>query len=384
MIVRWLTYGILVISILGGVTGCAGTNTALLVGTATHSYALAYSIGRHVVEWPEDWWRVFYYDGTNVMVATIHQRRVMGQPQRISHCSVAPVFSVRLVDGVIYIAYTDGNGIVAYLRAATREGAMLRLAEPLKIVSGQASFSVQAPSIAMSPEKRLTLVYRSTVGSPNRFPVHLIQAKDWFGTRWGDPIEVSTPTQCERSGAGTSGAAFWPGGQLVVILAADVLYANVQTPSGWAPHVIDAEYRGVHDWSAAIVDETLYLAYRARRETEPDKTRGTIRWICYRPNRGWSDPVDTGIQTTLHSVALGVGPDGAILTFGYEERRGVWYARERDSQIMVPMGPSDPHHIQYPWVTTPEYSTSAVSCAWTEGAGAPYKIYCWIGTRRRR
>lgn len=372
-------------------TGCAQIDergSVLHFGASTHAYAYAFSPTRHMVEWPIGWLRVFYYNGTDIHMATVRHGKLVGPPQRVNHCPNAPGFSITLVDDILYLVYSDGNHIAAFLRTATRQGTTLRFTDPRQIIAGKASFSVQCVSVAMSPEKRLTLVYRGTEGSPNRFPVYIMQANDRLGTQWGEPILVSSPTQYQRSAgyAGTSGTVFWPGGQMVVILSGDILYANFRTPGGgWRVHEIDAEYNGTHDWSGTVVGETLYVAYRGvsgpGKVSGWLKTGGTMRWIQYNPNTGWSAPHDTNAPAAVHSSAMGIGPDGIPLVFGYDDQEGIRYTKATTNETAIAhhIAPRPNFAVSGCWLAVPERFVSSLSCGWVEGSSPPYQIYFWVG-----
>lgn len=351
--------------------GYAPAGRRILIGTSTHPYVFAFSPSRHIVEWPTGWWRIFYYNGTSVMAATVHHGRLVGAPQAVSRCPAAPGFSITLSDDMLYLVYSDSGDITAFLRTATLKHNALQFTDARKIISGPRSFSVQAASVAMSPEKRLTLIYREIYGSPNQFPIYFLQATDRFGTSWGEPEKVSSPMQEQRSGPGTSGAIFWPGGQPVVILGAGALYANVRTESGWIPHLVDADYKGVHDYSGVVAGETLYLSYLASP---------MMRWIQYHPQTGWSQPVTLG-TSDIHATAMGLTSDLKPVIFGYANQGSRWriWSAMGSARTAGTVSWVDRRNVRYCWLAVPQRAQSLLCCAWVEGNQAPYQIYCWVG-----
>lgn len=356
--------------------GCGMARGSLVVGTSAHPYVFAFSPSRHIIEWPAEWWRVFYYDGMHVMAATVHNHRLVGPPQRISQGTVAPGFSITLSGDTLYLVYSGPSDITAYLRTATLDGNTLSFTEARPVVSGQSSFSVQCPSVAMSPDGHLTVVYRSIVGAPNRMPVYIVQATDRAGTTWGAPIEVTTPEQRAGSGAGTSGAAFWPGGQLTVLLATDILYANTRTPEGWTVHRIDPDYHGTHDFSGALLHDTLYVSYRADFSTTG--ADGFMRWIAYHPSTGWSSPHDLA-GAPQHSTAMGLDPEGTPVVFGVDQtNRWLWHSvgMAGATETVRTIGP---RRFRLSWLAVPEQFRSALACAWVDKLTAPYQVRFWVG-----
>ena len=305
------------------------------------AYGLAYSSGRHfAVTGP--WVRLVYASGKEFDEAKLWELVSWDGIHWWRHRIATPknlhvVSSVWVDQGRRLIAATAYRGTRLFIAGGVWPRAIRKFHDP---------FSAQAPN--GSPEG---IVFRSVLTGD--------RMRLWV--RWPDGrIErVTTDAEEAETAAGTSGQLHRVAGRSVVLWsAARALRASWRTAAGWVSEVVDPEFSGVHDVSAVVVDDALWVAYLAGP--------GMLTVRHWTAREGWSDPHALG-PSELHATCL--WPDGrhlyAIQVAQNPRRLRVWRF-DHEWQAMaqeVPVAPGS-----YLWACGTSFRRRQV-LAWVENAG---------------
>ncbi len=348
----------------------------VVVGRATHPYALAYHPQRHLLYRDGDGWYAFFFNGEHGVLAYSADGVEFNSRQIVTHIPVGKGVSMYEVGGDLYLLYTDASGIKVFLRQAQVSGAEVRTANPILVMEGEVSFSAEIPNMAIGPEGMAWVVVRSYKSTPTGAIVEiwLTRATDGSMGTWTEPVRISSPEEAVRGGAGTSGSLAFAGEDLMVVFGIDGEMVGYVTDSGTMASFVRepaGTFKGTHDFTIIESGGKAHLAYHRAGPSGENMTYRT--WTR---EDSWSERIDLG-ETTTHTTAMSVDNDGNVWVFygasrSSEELPGTIMFRilEKGSEVFGPARCAA--RIPYlrssgsPWLASAQPSSQMVGLLWVE------------------
>jgi len=321
------------------------TLTALptVLGVVRHDYATATTSSRRIVELDDGSIHTVWWVGEHIVGRSAPDGRTFGPAIRISHIGAATGASMAATGGRVYVVYADSHGKCAFLRTGSD---LLQLDEPRSVYCSDTAFTVQWPAINIAPSGKMWIVFRSgavTIDGQTRFTVYVIRSGR-------EPMAISTAEQEATSGAGTTGAVFFPGGRALVLHTGSALYASTLDDQ----HQIVAENYvgdGTHGFSGVVIGERLWVAYTTM---DVGVEMRAFTWA-----EGWSEPTVLP-QAERRSLGL-IDIGGEPVIIGHDGASLWWYS---DGIVHAGMKLTLLSSLMY--LATPERSTG-ITIMWQDG-----------------
>ncbi len=347
----------------------AGESDGVLVGRATHPYAIAYHPQQHLFYRENDGWYALYFDGENGVAAHSSDGTTFERPQVVTHVKTGPGMSIYSIDDRIYLLYSDVDKQSAYLRVGSAGDGRLDLGEPILVADRGARLLAYITNLAVAPDGTPWILIRSYQDTPTGAANYmwLTGATDASLRTWTDPVRLTTEGDAAASTFGSSGSLAFAGEDLVVVynLADEIrsLAGDRNDPPGLLRARVGS-FRGTHDYIIISAGDTVHLAYHA------DHPEGQMMtYQSYDEETGWSEPVDVGISET-HATAMTVDATGNVwifYSFSGEVKYRVWlladYALSPETcavriDQLVRAGS--------PWLASAPSADNEVGLLWTE------------------
>jgi hypothetical protein len=292
----------------------ASAGPGALVGTGIHPYAIAYHPQRHLLYRDGDGWYAFFFDGEYGVLTYSRDGIEFTSPQVVTHVPAEKGVSMYEVGGELYLLYADSNGIRVFVRRAEVSRGRVRMAEPIRVMGADVSFSRELPNMAFDPEGRPWVVARSYQSTPEGATVNIwvSQATDVSMREWTRPVRITSDDEASRGWAGTSGSlAFVDRDVLIVFAARDEMagyvgdYRAVEELAG----EIVGGFLGMHDFILISDGKRAHLAYH-----RPAAGGEMMTYRYWTRDGGWSEWMDVGVTAT-HATAMTVDEEGNIWVF---------------------------------------------------------------------
>ena len=259
------------------VIGTSGLSCATEYPTGS-TYALAYSSGRHFVTIGHTL-HLIYADGP-----TVEEMKIWDLESRDGlHWTRQPLPAEPATYPVTHAWDDHGQLRVITASHGRRALTVLTPSTATTLLRWPEAGAVEAPE-----GSEQAMVFRSQIGN-NKMRL-------WV--RWSDGTINRLTTDAEEAGtgAGTSGQIHRVGQDWLVIWGANGIYASQYRAGRWTTERIEEQFNGVHDISAVVLGQTLWVAYLSG-------PYGDIMVRSWTAKDGWTPSV-AAARTEVHSVNL--------------------------------------------------------------------------------
>ena len=321
---------------------------AVLVGRASHPYAIAYHPQRHLLYRDGDGWYAFFYDGTHGVVSYSKDGVEFSPPQIVTHDRSEKGVSVYEVGGELYFLYTDSNSMKVFLLPAKVEGGRVQADDPILVWDWGVSYSASFPNLTIGPAGRPWIVTRSYSSTPTGalVDIWLTHAEDMSMQTWATPVKISSPEEAPLGGAGTSGSLAFAGEDLMVVF--DIYFTGGRSDGEMVGYSSEGgsienfvrepagSFRGTHDFIILESRGKAHLAYHRAISLQAGQMMTYQTWTR---EDSWSQPLDVG-ETSTHSTAMSIDNDGNVWIFyrdGPDERKIQFRVLENESEAFGPV-----------------------------------------------
>ena len=344
------------------------TDDGVLVGRATHPYAIAYHSQQHLFYKEDDGWYTLYFDGENGVVAYSPDGRAFQQPQVVTHSRTGPGMSMYKIDGRVYVLYTDLKKMKVFLRVGAVDAGRLALGEPILVADMKYDFMAYMANLAIGPDGLPWVLIRSYVstvsGSINH--IWLTRAADDSLQGWTEPVRLTTDEEGLMTGFGSSGSLAFTGNDLVAVF---VLISEIRAivGDGNVPDELVTEtlgsFKGTHDYIIISDGETAHLAYHT------DNPAGQMMvYQNYTSGAGWSPIQEIGLSE-IHATAMTVDSVGNVWVFYAYDDEIKYRVRLADDGTIGPEGCAvrlDPRiRAGNVWLASAQPTSNEVGFLWT-------------------